>query len=278
MTLETLSHVLEVECGWIQMISTENSKLELVAYHGFQFREQLANVILDIKEIYQKEILGLGNNLIITNLKHNSQYHISSLSRMGYNWLIAVPMRNHRLAGVMSITSRQKRKVDNDFANLITVVAGLATMVYEKTSDTLKELDQPEISTQFEDNDPFEEVDAENLFDLNSDLDRHTTDSSIRETDLLDAIYSGVKANQIAERFNSDIETVRNDMESIRNQLIKNFQSRQYTETVKQDNIHAKPLDQKSPSSLYVTREEFNEFKESLKTFFTNTLASLDDL
>ena len=109
-------------------------------------------------------------------------------------------------------------------------------------------------------------------------MDRHTTDSSIRETDLLDAIYSGVKANQIAERFNSDIETVRNDMESIRNQLIKNFQSRQYTETVKQDNIHAKPLDQKSPSSLYVTREEFNEFKESLKTFFTNTLASLDDL
>ncbi len=160
----------------------------------------------------------------------------------------------------------------------MTVVAGLATMVYEKTSDKLKELDQPEISTQFDDNDSFEELDTDNLFDLNSDSDRHTKDSSIRETDLLDAIYSGVKANQIAERFNSDIETVKNDMESIRNQLIKNYQSRQYTESVQKDSISTKPMDQKSLSSDYVTREEFNEFKKSLKTFFTNTLESLEDL
>ena len=278
MTLETLSHALEIECGWIQMISTENSNLELVAHRGFQFKEQLDNIILDINGVYQKEILGLGNNLIVTNLKRNNQYSISTLGRMGYNWLVAVPMRNHRLAGVMSVTSRQKRKIDSNFADLITVVAGLATMAHEKSSEKLRETDQSEAPAQYAKDDALVEVETDDLFSLNSDLAGHVSEPSLPETDLFDAIYSGIKGDQIAARFNSDVETVRNDMESIRNKLIENYQTRRFTATVQQDDNPGELLGVKSPSPEYVTRKEFNQFKESLKTFLANTLDLLDDL
>lgn len=278
MTLETLSHSLEIECGWIQMISAENSNLELVAHHGFHFKERLENVILDVNDVYQKEIIGLGNSLVIPNLQRSNQYNISALGRMGYHWLVAVPMRNHRLAGILSIASRKKRKINNDFGEFIAAVAGLAIMTYEKTSEKLSEVEQYESPTQDAEEKSLLELNTDNLFGLNSKLDRHVTESSPRETDLLDAIYSGKEVDQIAARFNSDVETVRNDIESIRNKLIENYQTRRFTNTMQQDDLPDKHRDQPAPSSEYVTREEFNQFKESLKTFLANTLTLLDDL
>jgi len=103
-------------------------------------------------------------------------------------------------------------------------------------------------------------------------------ESTPPETDLLDAIYSRIENDQIAARFTSDVETVRNDIESIRNKLIESYQTRRFTQTVQQDDIPDKMLDDYSRSSEYVTREEFNEFKESLKTFLADTLALLDEL
>ena len=277
MTLETLSHALEIECGWIQMISTENSDLELVAHHGFQFKEQIENIVLDVNGIYQKEILGLGNNLIITNLKRNNQYNISTLGRMGYNWLVAVPMRNHRLAGIMSVTSRKKRKIDSNFADLITVVAGLATMAHEKSCEKPRETDQSEVTVQHSKNGTLE-ADTDELFGLHPDLDGHITEPPSHETDLLDAIYSGIEGNQIVARYTPDVETVRNHIESIRNKLIESYQTRRFTQTVQQDDLPDKLVNVKTPASEYVTREEFNEFKESLKTFLAGTLALLDEV
>jgi len=278
MTLETLSHTLEVESSWIQMISAENSDLELAAYHGFYFKERLENVIFDVSDVYQREIIGLGNSLVIPNLQRNNQYNFSTLGSMGYHWLVAVPMRNHRLAGVMSITSRQKRKIDSNFADFIAVVAGITTMVHEKFSEKLRETDEPEAPAQYTRDDRLVEIDTDDLFSQNSEFDRHAVKSSPREADLLDAIYSGTEVDQIAARFNSDVETVRNDIESIRNKLIESYRTRRYTETIQQDDIPGKLLGEKSPSSEYVTREEFNEFKESLKTFLTSTIDLLDDL
>ena len=260
------------------MISSENSNLELVAHHGFHFKERLENVILDVNDVYQKEIIGLGNSLVIPNLQRSNQYNISALVRMGYHWLVAVPMRNHRLAGIMSVASRNKRKINGDFGEFMEAIAGLAIMTYEKTSEKMVEIEQHEDPVQNTGDTSMAELTTHDLFGLNSNLDRHTAESSPRETDLLDAIYSGKDSDQIAARFNSDVETVRNDIESIRNKLIEDYRTRRFTETIQQDPIPDKLLGQNSPSAEYVTREEFNQFKESLKTFLANTLALLDDL
>jgi hypothetical protein len=278
MTLEALSHTLEIECGWIQMISAESSNLELVAHRGFHFKDRLENVILDVRDVYHREIIGLGNSLVIPNLRRNDTYIFSTLNSMGYRWLVAVPMRNHRLAGVMSITSRLKRKIDNNFVDLIAVVAGLAFTAHEKSSEKLRETGQHEASARISKNNSSLEVYTDELFSLNSDLGGQVTESSPRETDLLDAIYSGKDADRIAARFNSDVETVRNDIASIRNKLLENYQTRSFTKTIQQDNFQDHLLNRERSSSKYVTREEFNEFKESLKAFFENTLTLLDDL
>ena len=259
------------------MISAENSDLELVAHHGFTFKERLENIILDINDVYQREIIGLGNSLVIPNLQRNNQYDISALGRMGYHWLVAVPMRNHRLAGVMSLASRKKRKIDGDFGEFMAAVAGLAITTYEKTSEKIGGVDQYEIPAQSNKDESLIEISNDDLYDLNSDSDGYDTKSSPRETDLLDAIYSRKEVDQIAARFNSDVETVRNDIESIRNKLIENYQTRRYIEIIQQDNKDEKLSDQKNSSPEYVTREEFNEFKQALKTFLVNTLAILDD-
>jgi hypothetical protein len=278
MTLETLSQNLDIECSWIQLISAGKSDLELVAHHGFNFMERLENIISDIDDIYQREILGLGNSLVIPNLQRNHQYDVSTLNRMGYQWLVSVPMRNHRLAGILSLTSRKKRKINDDFGEFMEAIAGLAIMTYEKTSEKLGENEQNEIPEKRTGDKSLIELSTDELFGLNSDSDGHDTESSPRDTDLLDAIYSRKEVDQIAARFNSDVETVRNDIESIRNKLIENYQTRRYIETVQQNDVRESQVDQKTSLSEYVTREEFNAFKQALKTFLSNTLALLDNL
>jgi hypothetical protein len=278
MTLETLSRALEIECSWIQMISAENSSLELVSYQGFHFKERLENVIRDVSDVYHREIIGLGNILVIPNLRHNDTYNFPTLNSMGYRWLVAVPMRNHRLAGVMSLASRKRRKINGEFGEFMAAVAGLAIMAYEKTSEKVSEVEKYETPPQSVKDKSSLELDPDEWFTLNSDLNGQVTESSPRETDLLDEMYSRKEVDQIAERFNSDVETVRNDIESIRNKLIENYRTRRYTETVQQDDVRESLVDQKSPSPEYVTRKEFNEFKQSLKTFLANTLDLLDDL
>ncbi len=260
------------------MISAENSSLELVAHQGFHFKERLENVIRDVSDVYHREIIGLGNILVIPNLRHNDTYNFPTLNSMGYRWLVAVPMRNHRLAGVMSLASRKRRKINGEFGEFMAAVAGLAIMAYEKTSEKVSEVEKYETPPQSVKDKSSLELDSDEWFALNSDLNGQVTESSPGETDLLDEMYSRKEVDQIAERFNSDVETVRNDIESIRNKLIENYRNRRYTETVQQDDVRESLVDQKSPSPEYVTREEFNEFKQSLKTFLANTLDLLDDL
>jgi len=277
MTLETLSQTLEIECGWIQMITVENSSLELVAHQGFHFKERLENVILEVSDVYHREIIGLGNSLVVPNLRNDTR-HFTTLNNMGYRWLVAVPMRNHRLAGVMSIASRKKRKINGDFGEFMAAIAGLAIMAYEKSSEKASEGEKIETPAQSIEDKSLLELETDEWFGKNSELDRQVIESSPRETDLLDAMYSRKQVDQMAARFNSDVETVRNDIESIRNRLIENYQSRRYAGTMRRDSISENPVNQKSPSSDYVTRAEFNDFKQSLKTFLSGTLDLLDDV
>lgn len=278
MTLETLSHTLGIESSWIQLISAGKSNLELVAYRGFNFMERLENIVLDVNDVYQREIIGLGNSLVIPNLQRSNQYNIVTPGRMGYQWLVAVPMRNHRLAGVLSVTSRQKRKINGDFGEFMEAVAGLAIMTYEKTAEKSGEIDQNEPPPQDDKDESMLELSTDELFDLDSNIDTHITEPAQHETDLLDAIYSRKEVDQIAARFSSDVETVRNDIESIRNKLIENYQTRRYAQPMQPDDLPERLLDKKSPSSEYVTRDEFNRFKESLRTFLARTLDLLDDV
>jgi len=277
MTLETLSHTLEIECSWIQLMSSGKSDLELAAHYGFNFMERLENIISDVDDAYQREIIGLGNSLIIPNLQRNNPYDTSTLNRMGYQWLVAVPMRNHRLAGVMSLASRKKRKINDDFGEFMEAIAGLAIMTYEKISEKLVEPEEYETPLHSSRDESLIELTPDELFSLDSEPDVQDTQSSSHDTDLLDEIYSRKEVDQIAARFNSDVETVRNDIESIRNKLIESYQTRRFTETAKKNDVRESLVDQKSPLPEYVTREEFNEFKQALKTFLANTLDLLDD-
>jgi hypothetical protein len=181
MTLETLSNVLEVESSWIQ-IADAAKNLELAAYHGFHFKEQLEIIVQDVTSVYQKEVVGLGNSIIIPNLHRHNKYNLSALSRMGYAWLVAVPIRNHRLAGVMSITSRKKKKLDNDFSDLMYVIAGLVIMAAEKCAQKLNESIQQEVVMSNEKDKQTVVVDINELFGLHSNFSNKDASPAEPET------------------------------------------------------------------------------------------------
>lgn len=98
------------------------------------------------------------------------------------------------------------------------------------------------------------------------------------ETELLTSISSGAQAARIAVKIDSDLKSIRQDMESIRNKLVENYRNKTMIENIQRGDAPGRLPDRESSDSQYVTREEFIEFKQSLKAIITDILSSLNDL
>lgn len=90
------------------------------------------------------------------------------------------------------------------------------------------------------------------------------------ETEILSSIAAGDDIEQIAINLNRDEETIRRHLRSVVDKLVANDQTRFVVEVAQQGlpSIVAR-LD---PTSVYVTKEEFNKFKEALAERFRSLM------
>jgi signal transduction protein with GAF and PtsI domain len=122
MVLDKLVQVFDLDCCWAQLIRLEDRRLHLVASRGFtpeMVRE------LDAEEEHTlsgQAVMGL--RVVIADLSRDGNYGLSSFAEAQLRSLVAVPMRTYRTHGVLGIASRSERRFDEEFAELLTVIAG----------------------------------------------------------------------------------------------------------------------------------------------------------
>jgi signal transduction protein with GAF and PtsI domain len=125
MTLDTLVQVLEVECCWVQTINFTKKSLELSAKRGFTEPMQAEMALMDMGHNFTRQVVGLGDEIVIPNLSQDGRYGLASFRAAGYKWLVAAPLMTYRVHGVLGIASRQKKTLRKETADLVMVIAGL---------------------------------------------------------------------------------------------------------------------------------------------------------
>jgi hypothetical protein len=126
MTLDALPHVLNTECCWVQTINAGRKRsLRLAAGRGFTPDMQAEMSAMDISDDFTRQIIGLGNKLVIPDLSHDGRYGLASFRSAGYKWLVAVPLMTYRVHGVLGIASRNKGRLHKETPDLVMAIAGL---------------------------------------------------------------------------------------------------------------------------------------------------------
>lgn len=125
MTLDTLTQVLEIECCWVQTVDARKKSLILSAERGFTPAMQAELSSLDINDIFTRQLVGLGDHIVIPNLSNDGLYGLSSFRSAGYKWLVAAPLLTYRVHGVLGIASRNKKRFRKETADLVMVIGGL---------------------------------------------------------------------------------------------------------------------------------------------------------
>jgi signal transduction protein with GAF and PtsI domain len=125
MTLDTLARVLGIECCWVQTIDARKRLLHLAAERGFSSEMRREITAVDMGHSFGKQIIGLGNSIVIPDLSVNGRYGLPSFRAAGYRWLVAAPLMTYRVHGVLGVASRHKKRLRKETADLVTVIAGL---------------------------------------------------------------------------------------------------------------------------------------------------------
>jgi len=125
MTLDTLSQVLKTECCWVQTYDTRKRILSLAAYRGFSPEMKHEIVRMDINHRFSKQIIGLGNAIVIPDLTNDGLYGLSSFPDAGLKWMVAAPLMTYRVHGILGIASRNKKRFYKQTSDLTKVIAGL---------------------------------------------------------------------------------------------------------------------------------------------------------
>jgi transcriptional regulator with GAF, ATPase, and Fis domain len=125
MTLDTLAQVLDIECCWVQTIDARQRSLDLAAERGFTSAMQAEMSGMDMAHVFTKQVVGLGDEIVIPNLSQDGRYGLASFRAAGYKWLVAAPLMTYRVHGVLGIASRRKKILRKDTAELVLVIAGL---------------------------------------------------------------------------------------------------------------------------------------------------------
>jgi len=111
---------------------------------------------------------------------------------------------------------------------------------------------------------------------LNEQFDNLLSTLTPKEQQILAAISAGSDMKQIAAQLDTNEDTVRRNMRLILNKMVVNDQSRFAIETA-QRNMPSiiRPRGKNHNLSEYVTRAEFNEFKEQLMKRFKSFIGEL---
>jgi signal transduction protein with GAF and PtsI domain len=125
MTLDTLAQVLGIECCWVQTVDARKRLLHLAAERGFTPEMRRDITAVDMGHNFGKQIIGLGNSIVIPDLSANGRYGLPSFRAAGYRWLVAAPLMTYRVHGVLGVASRNKKRLHKETADLITVIGGL---------------------------------------------------------------------------------------------------------------------------------------------------------
>ncbi|MFC1918278.1 GAF domain-containing protein [Chloroflexota bacterium] len=130
--LDSLSENLKTDCSWIQLTDPLSNKLNLVSSRNFT--HEIHNVMAHIDKDHYcvKEIVGLGNRIVIPNLSMDGRYGLVVFEEAGFHSLIAVPIMTYKVFGIMGIAYRSSKKVSNEFTQLIAVIANLVGMALNK--------------------------------------------------------------------------------------------------------------------------------------------------
>jgi DNA-binding NarL/FixJ family response regulator len=115
----------------------------------------------------------------------------------------------------------------------------------------------------------------EDLKELNKQFDNILARLSAKEQQILAAIAAGGNIEQITAKLDMNEETVRRNIRLIFNKLIANEQARGVIEAAERNLpslLHPNKINGKSE---YITRAEFNEFKEQLMQRFKSFIGQL---
>ncbi len=128
MALDTVSRVLDVDCCWVQLITPSSNELSLSACCGFtsDMKHKMATMNLD--HPIGKEVVGIGNTIIIPDLSRDGHFDISLFEEVGFRSLIAVPIVTYRGHGIMGMAYRATKRFSKDDSDLLIAVAGLIGM------------------------------------------------------------------------------------------------------------------------------------------------------
>jgi hypothetical protein len=124
--LDTFSQVMGIECCWIQTIrGTQNQQLSLAAERGFSNDMRSEIVSMNMEHGFSRQIIGVGQKIIIPDLNNDGLYGLASFRTAGYKWLAAVPLLTYRVYGILGTASQNRKLLEKDTADLMLVVAGL---------------------------------------------------------------------------------------------------------------------------------------------------------
>jgi hypothetical protein len=128
-----------------------------------------------------REVLGLGNRIVIPNLSLDGAYGLSVFEKAGFCSLVAVPITTYKVLGILGAADEKKRKFGNDIAQLLSVIASLVGVSLTKTSIMQKAL--PEKTGEPAEPEP--RINTEIKLDITDDT--LTRDEASRPVDIMAA-------------------------------------------------------------------------------------------
>jgi len=93
-----------------------------------------------------REVLGLGNRIVIPNLSLDGAYGMSVFEKAGFCSLVAVPITTYKVLGILGAADIKKRRFGNDIAQLLSVIASLVGVSLTKTTIMQKELSEKTVA------------------------------------------------------------------------------------------------------------------------------------
>jgi len=147
MALDTTSRVLDLECCWVQLVSLSSHDLSLSAYRGFTPPMMDGMTALDLTHSLGKEVIGLGNTVIIPDISQDGHYNISLFEKAGFRSLIAVPVITYRVNGMMGAAYRIKKRFTKEYSGLFAAIAGITGMALNKylLTKQVDDIEEPQL-------------------------------------------------------------------------------------------------------------------------------------
>jgi hypothetical protein len=163
-------------------LSNQSGKSPYLASHR-NFTEEMLHDMTRMSKNHPlfREVLGLGNRIIIPNLSMDGAYNMTVFEKAGFSSLVAVPITTYKVIGILGAADKKKRKFGSDMAQLLAIVATLVGVSLTKNSivqDVLPEKTVPAVEPEPTTN----TVEPEPATNIDSGQDSETGEMPVEET------------------------------------------------------------------------------------------------